>query len=170
MANPFQQVQDGLWQLVEGHHEVDAIVRKGNRIKFDTRDPMKDAIAAADVPELILVPTDGVANLGQTSSSSMVEKQYQWMITTGEMATESVNALEWFIFTTHTNWSTVMGALTYDGQSFVKRVALSSSRTGFQDRDRNRGVKGWSSLWTVHVEMHFKTSSLRAELSAEEIA
>lgn len=164
MANPFDLTYDALWAMVEAHEGIDDIVKVGNRIKLDNQDPMKTNISAADLPELILVPSDGVFNFRNTSSTTMMSKNYEWLLSTGEIKLAGkLNIVEWMLFTTHLNWPQKFSNIKFIGENFVKRLQIISSRTGLADAERNRGVKGWSSIWRLQIDMYFKTSDLLLE-------
>lgn len=164
MSNPFEQVFIGLWSLVEDHLDVANVVKTGNMIKLEKRGEWKKQVGVADMPEIILIPADGVINIQNSSSGSKVVRDYEWLISTGDMRVNShIHKIEWFLFTAHINWSAKLGSLLYNGESFVKRVSLLTARTGFSDGERNRGIKGWSAVWRTQVEMHFTTSVLKAE-------
>lgn len=166
MSNPFDAVYNGLWTMAETWPTISTLVKPGNRVKFDTDSiPTKSAIAFGDLPELILVPADTVINLGATSSSTYVAREYDWLISTGNYKlTNHMNEVEWALFITHLNWSPTLTSLLYQSKTYVKHVRLINARTGISDPDRNRGLQGWSSIWRVQVEMHFKTSDLKTEL------
>ncbi len=163
MSNPLDDVYNGLWSMVEAHPAA-SVIKTGNRIKFDVQDPFKQVVGAADVPELILVPSAGEFNLKSTSSSSMIKREWEWWISTGEQNITNINLVEWTLFVAHLRWCTVLTALKYKGLPYVKNCVLLASRTGVTDPERNRGIKGWSAVWRVQVEMHFTTSLLLDEI------
>lgn len=168
--NPFVQVYDALWSLAEASSELTSKVRVGNRVKFNHTgydSPIKDEVSDADLPELVLVSTGSGGNLLQTSSTSMITRQYEWLLATGDMSV--VNRLlpvEWALYAAMADWPSVLGALRWPSddtvEGFVKRAQLLSVNSGLTDSERNRGIVGWSSSWAIEVEMHFRTSDLRA--------
>ena len=165
MSNPFSLTYDALWDCAEASTELTGLVRLSNRIKLVSEkvgSPFKDQISQADLPELLLVQTTGSANLHQTSNSSSIIKQYDWLISTGELSSISVMALEWVLFAAMTNWKEYLGGLTWNDASFIKRAQITGISSGLTDTDRNRGVRGWSSIWGVEIEMHFPTATLQA--------
>ena len=160
--NPFDLVFDRLWDLAESHPDVTRLVKPGNRVRFDRpqRAPIKEEIADADLPELVLLPDGATFGLLRTSASSSVVKRYSWLVATGDFRTPTVNAIEWALFCAMLNAQSVLGALAWEDASFVKRVDLSELTEGFADSERNRGIRGWSAISKVEVEMHFRTATL----------
>lgn len=165
--NPFTKVYNALWRIVKVHPGIDRAVKLGNRITFgeDNRDPWKDKVSASDVPELVLVQDATQIRVNNTSSTSMCVREYSWLISTGDFRVNHyLNEVEWLLFTAHTGWQAVMKCLLYNDRTFVKRVDFIGTTTGFTDSDSNRGLRGWSSIWRVQVEMHFSTADLQGEL------
>lgn len=164
--NPFAKAYDALWALAEESALLTSLVRAGNRVKFNhTRPfhPVKQEVSEADLPELALASATSSANLHNTSSSSMIVRQYTWLLSTGDMSiTNKLMPVEWALFAAMTNWKLVLGALTWNGEHFVKRANVVSIDNGFADPERNRGITGWSAAWTCEVEMHFATADLQA--------
>jgi hypothetical protein len=60
-------------------------------------------------------------------------------------------------------WKSVLGALRWNGLSFVTRVDAPVAQHGLQDPEKNRGIAGWSSVWTVEVEMWLSTNLMIAQ-------
>ncbi len=164
VTNPFDMVYDALWDLAEGSHLLSSLVKPKNRIKLNGRtdySPIKDEVSRADLPELMLISTGSRGNMQNTSSSSMFIRTYEWMIATGNQnVMGGLLDVEWALFCAMCNWPNVINALQWNGEAFCKRTALTTIDTGLADAERNRGIEGWSSLWGVEVEMHFKTSEL----------
>lgn len=166
-GNPFRLVYEALWDLAEASAPLTDTVKLGNRIRFDHTDyfnPIKEEVSDADLPELVLVATATSGNMHETSSSSRINVQYEWLIATGDMSV--VNALlpvTWYLWAAMANWREQLGALRWPAAAtdgFVKRTQFLSANTGLTDSQRNRGIVGWSSVWAIEVEMHFATSDL----------
>lgn len=166
--NPFTMVYGELWQMLLEHPRFVRDVKEGNRIRFDKeRDPLKETVQDADMPQVTLVGTTGSANVMDTSSSSKVVRQYTFMISTGDLRyTEILGQVEWYVFCALCGWKGRLGRLQWDGQNFVKRVNVVSVVNGINDAEANKNLLGWSAAWSIEVEMHFQTSTLQSELRA----
>jgi len=157
--DPFTQVLERLWELLEGHAPLAAMVRPGNRIKLtgDGGDPYKQDLQHADRPELVIEPGRGEVRLAATSTSTTAAQDFDLRLATGSLHV----AGELFPIT----WEIVKAlaaageALGLDFVRNVRLIALADSRT---DAGANRGVRGWSTVLTVRVEMWFA----RAELTS----
>lgn len=163
MHDPFTLVYDALWDLAEASVAVTSLVRVGNRVKLDSVAPtagLKKEVSQADLPEIVLALTSSTGNIRGTSSSSSVIRQYQWALSTGDMDPRTLLALEFALYAALADWPTVLSTLTWQGLGFVKRANIVSAEHGESDPERNRGVRGWSGLWTLDVEMHFRTGDL----------
>lgn len=83
------------------------------------------------------------------------------MITTGQtLVTERILPVEFALIRAMKDWPTTIGQATWAGQQFVKRVDMTDIIEGESDPERNRGIKGWSALMTVEIEMIFQTGDL----------
>lgn len=165
-TDPFTLVYSALWDMLEANAEFADMVKVGNRIRFDIekRGVLKPDVSTADLPEVILTTFGGSLNLIDTSSSSKVTRFYQIVISTGDLRlAEYLNPLEWAIFRAMVGWRTTLGALRWKDKSFVKRANVTTGSEGESDPERNRGIKGWSALWTIEVEMHFATADLAGD-------
>jgi len=160
-------VYSKLWDLafVESN-ALSTLVRPGNRIRYDTnnRDPIKENVSDADLPELILTSGgSGPPRLHATSSGSMCTRKYSWLITTGDFRVSyRLYPVEFALFAAMSNWKAHLGALTWNSKSFAKRMDVVDVTNGLSDPDRNRGIRGWSAIWTCEIEMHFTTEDLKS--------
>lgn len=164
-SNPFSDVYDALWDLAEASDLLTSLVKPKNRVKFNqtrTGGTIKDQVSEADLPELVLVASGSSCNLHDTSSSSRITRNYEWIISTGDLRINNkLLPVEWAIFCAMLDWPTVLASLQWQGAGFIKRTAVTDISTGQSDAERNRGIAGWSSIWGIEVEMHFQTSLLR---------
>lgn len=160
-TNPFQQVHDATWNLVVLHGELEALVKLGNRVKLDSRDPLKDEVSESDLPELILVPNQAVPHLQRTSNSSSIMLQLDWRLSTGEMNVEVLYEVCWELYRAMSKWQSTMTTLLWGGVDFVRLARPIQIAFGQSDADLNRGIVGWSSVWTGEVHMWFSTAKLQ---------
>lgn len=169
--DPFSMLFDAFWEMAEASVPLMELVKEGNRIKFNTsdRDPIKSEIAAADLPELVL-STEGSTevNLHRTSCSTSIQRQYSWIIATGDKRVKAyLYPVEFALMCAMANWKNTIGALTWQGQDFVKSAQLIGVTEGQSDPNANRGIMGWSTIWRCQVDMHFTTASLLAYNNGE---
>ena len=77
--DPFSILYDAIWSLVDAFKPFSDFVRVGNRIRLDdrSRNPIKETIKAGDLPEVILWPFTGDANLHGTSSTTAITRRYR---------------------------------------------------------------------------------------------
>lgn len=159
-------IYGALWDLAETSVPLTSLVAIGNRVRFDSTknvDPIKREITQSDLPELMLVATGGSGNLMETSSSSRFNRTYDWLLATGDLSmTQKLLPVEFALWCALHEWKSVVTALTWNGQPFVKRVSLNSVNNGFTDPERNRGIRGWSAIWSCEVETHFRSEDLRS--------
>lgn len=166
-ANPFTLTYDALWALVEASPLFIATVKEKNRIKFNgsAGNPKKNTVQPADLPEVMLV-TDGTAqaNLHASSCHTMVVRRYAFIVSTGDFRMHDfLNQVEWALFCALCRWKEVLAALQYNGQGFVKKCDLTEVSEGESDSERNRNIKGWSTIWRCEVTMYFPTANLITE-------
>jgi hypothetical protein len=173
--NPLTLVHDALWRMADAAMDLDNIVRAGNRIRFNSptnRDPLKQTVADADLPELILEPAGTPrSNICNTSSTSMLTQRWRWVVSTGDLrANYRLLPVKWAIFVAMVNWKTELCALEWpvgSGRTFVKMANTLDAQEGESDRALNRGIVGWSCVWACEIEMHLKTQDIRNLLADE---
>lgn len=163
--DPFSQVFDKFWDMLEAHPDTSAMIKPGNRIKLneqDTRQPTKPFVQVADLPELVLVTEGGNVSLHNTSSSTKIVRRYSWLLSTGDARVNYLlYPLEWLLVEAFSNWTREIALLTYKDKSFAKRFDFVDISEGWTRADQNKNIKGWSSIWKCEIEMHFATSDLK---------
>lgn len=166
--NPFSIVFTALWDLLLSHPAFSRDVANGNLIRFDSttdRNPKKETLSTADLPQVTLIGETLTANLQNTSSTSMTTRRYSWLVQTGDYRyTEFLARVEWYIFAAMTNWKTRLAALQWKDQAFVKRVNIIQAMSGLNQAQDRQNMAGWAAVWTLEVEMHFRTQDLLDEL------
>ena len=162
--DPYTKVYNRIESLLKESERVSESVKSANIIAFnDKQQPIVDNPQHGQLPEILIV-SSGMAegNLKNTSSSSKVVRKYSLIVSTGDLRiTKYLLPIEWAITCALTNWNKQFGSLTWNDKAFVKRVNVTDSDIGINDDDRNRGIKGWSELLTVEVEMHFSTIDMQ---------
>jgi hypothetical protein len=164
-ADPFTLVFNELWSLAEASVPLTALVKPGNLIKYNKaqdRSPIKEEIAVADMPELLLTSV-GTSDIKSHSSScgSGITRQYQWLLTTGDFRINfKLYPVQWALFAAVIAGESAIAALKWNNKPFVTRMMWSGLSEGLSNAELNRGIKGWSSLWTFQIEMNFTTADL----------
>ena len=169
--NPFTMVLTALWDMLLEHPQFVRDVPERNRIRFDSltdRDPLKDTVAAADMPEVAVVAETVTANIMESSSSSRCNRVYSVLVSTGDFRYSAIlGQVEWAVFAALTGWKAKLAALRWNGEGFVKNVNVTTARSGLRQSEQDRNLTGWSAVWSIEVMMVFSTSDLLAELGCQ---
>ena len=164
--DPFSLTYTALWTLAESRQDLTKLVKLGNRIRYDTNDrnPEKRTGTDADYPELVLVSDGMRGNIWNTSSTSSTVRLFSWYVTTGDLrVTYRLLPVEFALFRAMCGWQTVLGALEWGGERFVKRTQLLTVTNGvLRPNARSDGPRGWAAIWSLEVEMHFAMTNLQA--------
>lgn len=166
ISNPFELVYDAIWGLVDNHKGLSDLIRFENRVNFNNprnRDPVKTQVAARDLPELRLIATGATYATETTSCSTKVTQQFQWGIATGDKRFEQVFQVNWELLRAMMKWRETLQALLWNNKRFVFHVSPIEHSVGVTDVDLNRGIKGWSALWTGEVQMFFTSADLAGD-------
>lgn len=159
--NPLKLVHDALWEAVSADEELDDLIKAGNRIKLEERSDIKTQVQDADLPELILIPRSGIGNFTSTSSSVSFEVSFDWLISTGDMRVQfRLYPVVWSLFRAMSAYQRTAGSLVYKGNRFINGVTFQTVNVGESDAERNRGIKGFSSVFSLTVKMTFPKDSL----------
>lgn len=163
-VDPLSKLHNAIWDLFEGSPEFVAMFKPGNRIKFNSptdTNPVKQTVATADTPEFAVVPQGITPNLFDTSSSTKVVARYQLIVNTGDWRVNEIsNIANWIILCNLAKWRDTLTALTWKGKPYVKVVRVLDLQQGETDAQRNRGIRGWATVWQCEIEMHFRTLDL----------
>lgn len=167
--NPFAAVLSTLWSMLLAHPQFVRDVKEQNRVRFDSvsnRDvPPKESVQVSDLPEVAIAVQSATANMMSTSSTSSFTRQYSILVSSGDFRyNEKLANIEWQISVAMLGWKGRLSALEWKDQRYVKRVNVIGVATGLSDPQANRNIKGWSTAFTIEVEMHFNTADLIAEL------
>jgi hypothetical protein len=154
--DPFTQVYQALLTKLLTS-EVTVLVRAGNVIRLDgaNPDPRKVEVAAADLPELLLYPAGGAIELGYCDDGLKVDQQFNLAVATSDVRVSKGHfPLKWALLRAF--WA-IKDNL---GLAFVELVRLSNAAETLSDDQQNRGMDGWSTLFSVTVTLVFSASEL----------
>jgi len=166
-TDPFSLVYDRLWELLESHKGFTDLVKLRNRTKFsgNDRSPLKDEVLAADLPEVRLIVSKLFPHIQRTSSSGSVNMTFEVQISTGDQRlTEVIFPVVFEIIRAMHGWPMVLQSLEWRGIPFVVKFVLGEIPIGTSDRDKNRGIIGWSTVWTCDLEIWLPTTLLQPDL------
>lgn len=159
--NPISQVYNALWDLTDVPL-VNSQVKIGNKIRFN--DPSwiskaKPEVSQGDLPELALVVSQLGANPRANSSSSQLIVTFDWLLSTGDPSVNrGVLPIMWGIFCALCDWPSKAQELTTRGNTFIKNLRFNSAAIGLNDAEKNRGIAGFSAIWSVEVEIWVSTA------------
>ena len=159
--SPFTILYNGLWRLVERNENLADAIKKGNRIKYENWTGFKDNISSADLPELSLIVEGGSINFQSTSSHSTIMRTYTWVLTYGGFQVTGYNNLLFELVKGLVDWDSVICGLLWQSEQFVTKAALASFEEGTLNVQNNRGIRGWSAMLQLEVEMNIPTALLR---------
>jgi len=164
--DPLSLAHKTLWDLVATSAPLAKLVRLGNQIRFDKRafiSPAKAEVASADLPELALVVTQLSGKVRNTSSSSMLTLTMDWWLSTGDMNVQrGVLPVAFAVYAACVKWPDLAKLVQWRGTTPIKRVDLTTATLGITDSGKNRGVVGWSAVWSCEIEMHVPTALVLA--------
>lgn len=165
-TDPFTLVFDSLWSLLENWTPFTNLVPVGNRIKYTsgTRDPEKELMSTADTPEVRIIPTSSLTHLHRTTNSTSVLQRLEIQTSSGDQRLEEKHfPVKWEVIRALTNWRSEVEALVWNSKKFVKNVKGHEALEGVSEFDINRGIKGWSAIWSCEIEMFFTTADMTNE-------
>ena len=99
------------------------------------------------------------AQIRATSSGSYATMNLEWWLSTGDTSVHrTVLPVMWAVFAAMTPWPAIAPTLvSWKDKPFIKKVDLMSANLGLADRERNRGIVGWSAIWGCEVQLGFAT-------------
>ena len=164
MDDPFSIVFQALWDMIDASVPLSAMVKPGNKIRFNNNDwaPLKDSVMAADMPELIL-NSSGSSEAAQINSAGRgITRIYQWQISTGNFnIDQGLFPVQWAVFSAMADYAEALTQLKWRNNFFVLKCDLVSITEGISDEQANRGIRGWAALWSAQVMMNFSIADMQ---------
>lgn len=162
-TNPYDALLDGLWRLLEQSQEFCELVRPANRIRFDgdDRDPVKPQVGTADLPEVRIVLVSGVSGPTRNTSANAETVTLQIQVSSGDQRFSGPGGAEhtrlrWIIYRAMTEAdASLRASVQFNDFQCVQRVEAKQIQDGVSQSDLNRGIKGWSALWSIEVIMWY---------------
>ncbi|MCX5658580.1 MAG: hypothetical protein NTW19_02525 [Planctomycetota bacterium] len=156
-TDPYTQVHDKLWELLTANADFVALVRAGNRVNLQGEDPepRRSNLQDADAPEVMLLQTGGTIDPWATGSSASLTETYRLTIATADVRPQKwLNRVKWAICR-----ALAAGASNL-GLSFVTHVSCTGATDALDDKELNRGTRGWSSVLLIRVDMHIDRTAM----------
>jgi hypothetical protein len=181
MSDPFTQAYDALWTKLEAHTGFTGLVKVGDRIKYDTgkKDPEKDSIQNAALPEVRIIDLGGVGGNRKSSNSFSIIRRYQVQVSTDYLTLEGNTSIPDGLYPVE--WE-IMRAFGIDGDLPGITVGNDTIKCWFSYREFTSNLynadlskqKGWVGVIDCEVEFWFSKTHLlpilEGALSIEVIA
>lgn len=159
--NPLNLIHEAAWTAAEADTELSTLVLPGNRVKFDERSAVKKNIQDADLPELIFIPRSGIGNFSATSSTVSFEMTFDWLISTGDFrVNHRLYPVLWALYRSMAIFQGTAGGIQYKSKKFINGVFFQNASVGESDPERNRGISGFSSIFSLMIRMSFNKGEL----------
>lgn len=145
----------------------DAVVKECKACNFivvdwnSSTDPEPEIPTEHQLPEfqVMLAGLSGV--LGNRSCGTDITRTFQILINSGDQRVGVLLEREWRLLgLLHRLKFGTLDQLTYKGRTFVDTVIVNAATQGLSNADQNRGIKGWTALWSVSVNMLFPSADL----------
>lgn len=170
--NPYWMVYQTLWKMLRDSTDFNEMVRAPNQIDyFDEQKhfpDVKDTFSSADVPAVKIVPGRMLPQLDASSCSMLVSVAWQIQVATGTQPAKVELDLAWVILRAMSKWDTRLSALTWTppggetAKAFQVACRVRAVDETLEDRRAQRGILGWTSVWTGEVQLFFATADLQA--------
>jgi hypothetical protein len=162
MSDPFSILHEAIWTAFDADPDLPTLVKAKNRIKFEERDSLKASVSDSDLPEVILIPRSGIGNLTATSSSVTFDLGFEWLISTGDYRlSHRLFPTMWAIYRFMVKFNLDTAAtLQYNSSYFVNSIKFNSGSVGESDAERNRGLRGFSSILSFTCNLKFPKGNL----------
>lgn len=156
--DPFSITYEYLWGLVEGYPPWAEMVRVGNRLHLNknSRNPFKDTLKAADLPQVTLLPTESNNNLHSNSSTAVIVQNFTLGINSGELQVNKVYfPLKFYTLQALACFRLDLGSVKWKDYPFLKKLEVPQATDTISELDENGNIISWDSLVTISCEMWF---------------
>lgn len=173
MNNPFNEIYDRLWEILEQHPQLVDLVKAGNRIKWGglsptlDEDPKAKAVRqAGDLPELEIIPIATDPHLWGTSSSHLFVFQYGLRIRTDRLQIDvdrGINAIKWQVLRAFAR----AGPNPFDKFAYGVTMELQGWQEGPDpeddpDADR-RSARGWNLGLLIECQLAISQAAMAVD-------
>ena len=164
MSNPISECYDALIAGLRADTVIDSLVREKNLIDFaDVPKPTRDAIATADLPELMVYCKAIRGNLHASSSHSFLTTTWEFQISTGRFDTTVVNELMFAVLRVAVKWHELLRTVAeWEGKNFIKDVRLANGDVGISNPQANRNIRGWASVIQLDIDFGLDLEDIKA--------
>ncbi len=165
-GNPLYDIHAAFWTLLESKTYFTDDVPKGCRRKMTktSRDFFREHAQAGDYPEVTIVQTGiegGDRALGCNGTS--LRLLWEVWVATGQQPGDRLWDVQWAVFRALMDWDDSIGALTWDNpEGKVWNCDLLNSEDTLLNKQLNREIKGWSSVWRGATDCVFTHSTLNS--------
>lgn len=158
MADPFTQIELGLWAKIAESSTFNTLVPVGNRIKFcldATPDPEKDQLADGDFPQVMIMPTSHGIDTKASNCSVWIQR-YNIVCQTGDRRTSwKYNSIKFEVAKMlsrlfNVNLDTLSTAWGMPTGTRVVRIWPGEASDALGESAKVRA--GWMSLFPITVE------------------
>lgn len=153
-TDPFTEIYDAIWSLLEGNDRFCDLVALGNRVKFSGDDDPRikvEKLLPSDAPEVRVVAGAINPHLFRTSNGSSIKRTFRVEIYTDKLTqTAGIFPVEWSIIQAVTGGKDKLAGLDH-----VKTLRFVNERD--PGLDPTRRSRGWYSVLAVEVESWFRT-------------
>jgi len=159
ITDPFTQIYNAIWTILENHDGITKRVRLKNRIKLSGRDPdpYKSTVLDGDLPELLLEPSGGGGFLW-TSSGLQITTTFQLRLAAGDLRIQKqLFPIKWEIIRALKQTRTNLGL------SFVKNADIIDITETTGNADVDRGTPSWTGLFEIAVQIYFTDTELQTD-------
>ena len=159
ITDPFTQIYNAIWTVLENHDGITSRVRLKNRIKFSGKDPdpQKSNVMDADLPELTLTPSGG-GGFFWTSTGIQMEPSFKLQLATGDLRVQKqLFPIKWEIIRALKQTRTNLDL------SFVKNIEISDIDESTENADSDRGTPQWTGLFEILVHVYLTDTELQTD-------
>jgi hypothetical protein len=165
-TDPFTRAYDAVWAALladDGPGGFASLVKPNNRVILsrEGNTPIKDALQAADVPEVSLIPTAyRLSPFGSNSRAAELSQSYQLVAATDVLSILPIDRVKWRTFVALFRAGTDLG-LT----GLCRGWAITDATDGtggilIANKDVERGKRGIGSILTINVDLYVPRDQL----------
>lgn len=158
-TDPITIFFDGFNDVLNANPTIGSLIRSNNIIRFGNPIGLKNAIQHGDLPEIVITPTGYRQEDLGTSGTCRLSEAFDVWIETGKKDVSQITCLTWELFKCFETFNaSKAGELTYNGHRFIELLRFGSGSQAQTSINQNRGIDGWSAVWTFTVDMFFPIS------------
>jgi len=163
--DPIHQVLESVWITLRANTTLTTLIPTGNQVDYTStdRDPEKQGLLSADLPQMRVVLKGLQGQIPATSSSCTLTIEIGIELLAGDKRFEILTSPIWEIYQAMSHYRQyIFQAVTYNTENPVKKMMPLKAEIDLNEKRDPPTPAGWVGVWACALELFFSTNTVKA--------